>query len=92
MIRVVLADDEAMIRSGLRLILESEPDLKVVAEAATGREAVDATLRHRPDVVLMDVQMPDMDGLEATPSGLRPDRRPRCASDRDPDTDDLRSR
>jgi DNA-binding NarL/FixJ family response regulator len=65
-IRIVLADDQAMVRSGLRLILESEPDLVVVGEAATGREAIEVVTRTRPDVVLMDVQMPILDGLAAT--------------------------
>ena len=65
-IRLVLVDDQAMMRSGLRLILESEPDIRVVGEAADGRAAIDAVARLRPDLVLMDVQMPVMDGLEAT--------------------------
>lgn len=66
MIRVLIADDQAMIRSGLTLILESESDLVVVAEAANGEEAVRIAKRERPDVVLMDVRMPVLDGLEAT--------------------------
>lgn len=65
-IRVVLVDDQAMVRSGLRLILESEPDIRVVGEAANGRAAIDDVARLRPDLVLMDVQMPVMDGLAAT--------------------------
>jgi len=65
-IRVLIADDEALIRSGLQLMLESQPDLKVVAEAENGRVAVELALRHTPDVVLMDIQMPDMSGIEAT--------------------------
>jgi DNA-binding NarL/FixJ family response regulator len=65
-IRVLLADDQAMVRSGLRLILETEDDIAVVAEAENGAEAVRLARRERPDVVLMDVRMPVMDGLEAT--------------------------
>jgi DNA-binding NarL/FixJ family response regulator len=66
MIRVLIADDQAMVRSGLRMILESEMDLEVVDEAENGRQAVRIAKRDRPDVVLMDVRMPEMDGLEAT--------------------------
>jgi DNA-binding NarL/FixJ family response regulator len=65
-VRVLLADDEQLIRAGFRLILESEPDFEVVGEAANGREAVDLTRRVDPDVVLMDIQMPEVNGLEAT--------------------------
>jgi DNA-binding NarL/FixJ family response regulator len=65
-IRVLIADDQAMVRAGLRLILESRPDLVVVAEAADGEEAVAAARRHLPDVILMDVRMPRLDGIEAT--------------------------
>jgi len=66
MIRVLIADDQAMVRSGLRMILESESDLEVIDEAENGRHAVRVAKRERPDVVLMDVRMPEMDGLEAT--------------------------
>lgn len=66
MIDILLADDQAMVRSGLKMILESEPDLLVVAEAATGKEAVRLALREKPDVVLMDIRMPVMDGIAAT--------------------------
>ena len=65
MIRVLLADDEAMVRAGVRAILETDDAIEVVAEAADGREAVDAAQRHRPDVALLDVTMPRMDGLAA---------------------------
>jgi DNA-binding NarL/FixJ family response regulator len=65
-IRVLLADDQALVRSGFRMILEARPDLAVVGEAVDGREAVDLVERLVPDVVLMDVRMPRMDGLEAT--------------------------
>ena len=71
MIRVVVADDQQLIRAGFRSLLESEPDLDVVAEAGTGRGAVDAVTRLRPDVVLMDIRMPDGDGLWATEQIVR---------------------
>ncbi|MEV4476855.1 response regulator [Nonomuraea salmonea] len=66
MIRVVVADDQALIRGSFTVLVDSEPDLTVVGEAATGAEAVAVTLEQRPDVVLMDVRMPEMDGIEAT--------------------------
>jgi len=65
-IRVAVADDQVLIRGGFRSLLESEDDLEVVAEAGTGRDAVAAVRRTRPDVVLMDIRMPDGDGLWAT--------------------------
>jgi DNA-binding NarL/FixJ family response regulator len=65
-IRVLLVDDQHLVRSGFRMILQAEDDLTVVGEAANGREAVDLVARASPDVVLMDVQMPVMDGLAAT--------------------------
>jgi DNA-binding NarL/FixJ family response regulator len=65
-IRLVVADDQAMIRAGLRMILDNEPDLAVVAEAANGVEAIEAAVVARPDVVLMDVRMPLLDGIAAT--------------------------
>ena len=64
-IRLLLVDDEAMVRAGLRLILESEADLRVVGEAADGLDALSAAKDLRPDVILMDVRMPRMDGVEA---------------------------
>jgi DNA-binding NarL/FixJ family response regulator len=65
-IGVLLADDQAMVRTGFRMILESDPDIAVVGEAENGEQAVAATRRLRPDVVLMDIQMPVEDGLHAT--------------------------
>jgi DNA-binding NarL/FixJ family response regulator len=65
-IRVLVADDQAMVRAGFRMLLSGEPDLEVVAEASNGREAVMQAERHRPSVVLMDIRMPELDGLEAT--------------------------
>ncbi|MFE2146930.1 response regulator [Streptomyces sp. NPDC059456] len=64
-IRVVIADDEPLIRAGIRMILTSAADIEVVAEAANGREAVDLARAHAPDVMLLDIQMPVMDGLTA---------------------------
>ena len=66
MIGVLVADDQALVRAGFRVLIDSAPDLEVVAEAADGAEAVLAVQRMHPDVVLMDVRMPVMDGLEAT--------------------------
>jgi len=66
LVRVLIADDQALVRAGFRMILESEPDIVVVGEAADGREAVTGAALFRPDVVLMDVRMPNMDGIEAT--------------------------
>ena len=65
-IRVVVVDDQELVRSGFSMILDAQPDIEVVAEAADGEEAVAVTQRVRPDVVLMDVRMPRMDGIEAT--------------------------
>jgi prevent-host-death family protein len=63
---VLLADDQGLVRAGFRALLNAEPDIEVVAEAADGEEAVELTRRARPDIVLMDIRMPRMDGLEAT--------------------------
>ncbi|WP_328870473.1 response regulator transcription factor [Streptomyces sp. NBC_00287] len=65
-VRIVLADDERMVRTALRAILSAEPDLTVVGEAATGAEAVSVVREQAPDVVLMDVRMPEIDGIRAT--------------------------
>lgn len=67
-IRVLLADDQSMIRAGFKLLIDNQPDLDVVGEAQTGAEAVELVAELAPDVVLMDVQMPDMDGIAATES------------------------
>ncbi|MFI7444008.1 response regulator [Nonomuraea indica] len=66
MIRVLVADDQALLRGSFRVLVDSEPDLMVVGEAGTGAEAVSIAMEERPDVVLMDVRMPEMDGIEAT--------------------------
>jgi DNA-binding NarL/FixJ family response regulator len=65
-IRVLVADDQAMVRAGFRLLLADEPDIEVVAEARNGLEAVSEAARCQPHVVLMDIRMPELDGLEAT--------------------------
>ena len=65
-LRVLIADDQAMVRAGFRMLLSGEPDIEVVAEASNGVEAVDKAARFHPTVVLMDIRMPELDGLEAT--------------------------
>jgi len=77
MIRVLLVDDQSMLRMGFRLILEAEPDLVVVGEAGDGATGVSMAAALKPDVVLMDVRMPGMDGIQATAAivGARPDAR-----------------
>ncbi|MFI8166669.1 response regulator [Streptomyces sp. NPDC086081] len=65
-IRVLLADDQALLRATFRILIDSCPDMEVVAEASDGREAVELTRAHRPDIVLMDIRMPGTDGLAAT--------------------------
>src|SRR5579872_825924 len=66
MIRVLLADDHAMVRKGFRLILEAQPDMEISGEAGNGREAVELAEKLHPDVVVMDVAMPELNGIEAT--------------------------
>ena len=66
MISVLVADDQALVRGGFTILLENDPGIDVVGEASTGRQAVELVARHHPDVVLMDIRMPDMDGIEAT--------------------------
>ena len=65
-IRVLIADDQALVRAGFRMILDAEDDLEIIGEAKDGAEAVEMALELRPDVVLMDIRMPEMDGIEAT--------------------------
>jgi len=65
-VAVLIADDQALVRAGFRMILETQPDLRVLGEAANGAEALDLARRTQPDVVLMDIRMPSMDGIEAT--------------------------
>jgi DNA-binding NarL/FixJ family response regulator len=65
-LRVLLADDQALLRGTFRLLIDAEPDMEVVGEAGTGREAVDLARAERPDVIVMDIRMPDLDGLSAT--------------------------
>ena len=65
-IRVAVVDDQALVRRGFAMVLDHQPDIEVVAEAGNGIEAIDAVRQHRPDVVLMDIRMPEMDGLAAT--------------------------
>ena len=65
-VRVLIVDDQALVRAGFRLILETQPDIEVVGDASDGATAVRLARRHRPDVILMDVRMPGLDGIEAT--------------------------
>ncbi len=77
MIRLLLVDDQRLMRDGLRTLLELEADLQVVAEAENGQQALDAFTRHKPDVILMDIRMPVMDGVEATRRILQADSQAR---------------
>jgi DNA-binding NarL/FixJ family response regulator len=79
MIRVLVADDEPLIRDGIRFMLSAAGDMEVVAQAGTGRAAVEAVRSHRLDVVLLDIQMPDMNGLQAVEELHRLPSRPRIA-------------
>lgn len=66
MIRVAIVDDQAMVRAGFRMIVESQPDMQIAGEAGDGSAAIDLIKRERPDVVLMDIRMPNLDGIQAT--------------------------
>jgi DNA-binding NarL/FixJ family response regulator len=70
-VKILIADDHDIIRTGLRSVLEADSDYSVVAEACNGREAIDQAKRHLPDLVIMDVSMPEMDGIEATAAILQ---------------------
>ena len=76
-VRVLVADDQSMVRAGFRMLLSGEEDIEVVAEASNGLEAVDKAARFRPTVVLMDIRMPELDGLQATQRILAADDTPR---------------
>lgn len=76
-VRIVLVDDQALFRAGIRMVIDSQPDLEVVGEAGDGREALDVVARTAPDLVLMDVRMPVMDGLTATAELLQRPEPPR---------------
>ena len=77
MIRVLLADDQALVRTGIRMIVDAQPDMRVVGEAGDGAEAIDRVRELTPDVVLLDVRMPRLDGLEALPRLTAGTRAPR---------------
>jgi YesN/AraC family two-component response regulator len=71
-VRVLVADDQSMVRAGFRMLLAREQDIEVAAEASNGREAVDKAARFRPTVVLMDIRMSKLDGLQATGASSQP--------------------
>ena len=73
-IRVLVADDQSMVRAGFRMLLAEEPDIEVVAEASNGLEAVDKAARFNPGIILMDIRMPELDGLQATRRILAADK------------------
>jgi DNA-binding NarL/FixJ family response regulator len=77
-IRVAIADDQQLVRTGFRMILATEPDIEVVAEATTGLEAIAAARELHPDVVLMDIRMPDLDGIQATRQITEANQQPPC--------------
>ncbi|HWI90449.1 MAG TPA: response regulator transcription factor, partial [Flavisolibacter sp.] len=66
MIKVIIADDQSLVRESLRLVLEQEPDISIIAEAVNGKEVIDAVIKEKPDVVVTDIQMPEMGGVELT--------------------------
>ena len=78
-VRVLIADDQQLIRDGFRMILAAEPDIEIVGEASNGAEAVALARELRPDVVLMDIRMPELDGIEATRRILAQNHEPRRA-------------
>jgi DNA-binding NarL/FixJ family response regulator len=87
-IRIVIADDQAMVRAGLRMVVDSEPGMEVVGEAADGLEALAVTRRTRPDIVLMDISMPRMDGLTAATRMLEEESPPKVVMLTTFDTDE----